>query len=699
MRPIGICALFRDEANHLLEWIAYHLAIGFDHIVLFNNDSRDGGAEHVAQSIFAPFITLIDWPERPGQMTAYQYFADHLAKSFEWVAFIDIDEFVHPLEHTSIREVLPTFADASCVQIQWLTFGSSGHVARPSALTLEAYDMRLPEYDLRCGWVKSLARGDDLVGMTDEVHMMEVTGRMCNTRGETVKPTGVLPRCHDVMTLNHYYTRSKEDWSVKRGRGYAARLGVNSIYRDQDFDEHDALATVRDKRIKRFVPLVKQTLVSGPVRTIQPVDFPGSIGPRPRWLARSTPRPEQDVMRPALSAGKPANLPSPDNGPVIHIEPGDVLLVPMIQFMMALKFASLVPGCRISNVHLPAWGIALPRIDVDGPSFTFPPRQKFDGPSLSERMNAGEFRCLNYSDVSPRMENFLDRERYRGLFESPRHRNIGYGADHLVCHLGPGDTPWRPNHCNVLTPVEFYCQIVARTGLQPVFIGNTLPSRYIASLQAALPHATIMPPGYTIRDFEIIRQSRNIVVGCSKLSWLAAWLSDAQEIVFPVNGALSPFQNSQFDLLPFDDPRYRFYLFPINHAVGEADHAACHRAMAGLWREIPHDHLRQLATGAPRVPRRIEPFLEVFDEHYYLSQFASVRKGVEEGWLKSGLAHFTRWGFPDGLGWWAFELDETWYTTQYPIAAVEIGQGDYADCRHHYAEIGRRRGYKPVRPG
>ncbi|WP_281510165.1 glycosyltransferase family 92 protein [Muribaculum gordoncarteri] len=36
----AICAIFRNEARYMREWIEYHLLIGVDHIFLYNNWKR-----------------------------------------------------------------------------------------------------------------------------------------------------------------------------------------------------------------------------------------------------------------------------------------------------------------------------------------------------------------------------------------------------------------------------------------------------------------------------------------------------------------------------------------------------------------------------------------------------------------------------------------------------------------------------------
>jgi glycosyl transferase family 92 len=106
MEKIGICAIFKDEAPYLLEWIAFHKIIGVDLFVLYDNGSSDGGAELIRQSSFARNVTILYWQDRPGQLSAYRHFHATYADAFTWVAFIDIDEFIVPLGAGSIRPVL-----------------------------------------------------------------------------------------------------------------------------------------------------------------------------------------------------------------------------------------------------------------------------------------------------------------------------------------------------------------------------------------------------------------------------------------------------------------------------------------------------------------------------------------------------------------------------------------------------------------
>ena len=68
--------------------------------------------------------------------------------------------------------------------------------------------------------MKSLVRTKDLVGIGSTPHIFDCARPTCNARGETVMSYAMQPTaCHDVMVINHYFTKSVEEWEFKRRRG------------------------------------------------------------------------------------------------------------------------------------------------------------------------------------------------------------------------------------------------------------------------------------------------------------------------------------------------------------------------------------------------------------------------------------------------------------------------------------------------
>jgi hypothetical protein len=147
---------------------------------------------------------------------------------------------------------------------------------------------------------------------------------------------------------------------------------------------------------------------------------------------------------------------------------------------------------------------------------------------------------------------------------------------------------------------------------------------------------------------------------------LAAWLSQAKTIILPISGFYNPAQHRELDLLPVDDIRYRFFLFPLNFGLPQQEALKHHERMKGRWKEISRNQVALLKNAAPllRVPR------QNFD---------------------CGLPSRAAPGA-------AITFDPVWYAHEYIDAAIEISEGWFEDPLHHYLEVGRLRGYLPTCP-
>jgi hypothetical protein len=382
------------------------------------------------------------------------------------------------------------------------------------------------------------------------------------------------------------------------------------------------------------------------------------------------------------------------DGPVFHIEPKAELANRMTQYMVALKFQSLVPGCRIANVRLPEWGIEHPPIESPDPVEKIARVEDIDMAGLTEHARSRQIRCVVYSGFGQKMANFLGVDAYRNVFRAPLAAPIEFGEQYLVCPIGASAEPEARSVFHPLMPVEFYADVAAETGLTPVFVGQGAPGLYTDHLRAQFPQATFVGTGSAMQDFEVIRQAKNIVVGASIYGWLAAWLSHAERIIMAVNGLFNPMQYGSIDLLPFGDSRYRFSLFPINFHVPPEFHAAAHRRMAPFWRPISHEALLRRLQEAGRFDPSNEEILENFDPEFYLATYTDVARLVGAGNVEGARAHYMLLGIREQR--LPFRLAPAWYAARYPMAALEVSQGDYRNFAHHYIAVGRGRGYRPL---
>ena len=62
---LSVCAIFRDQAPYLAEWVEFHLLSGVQHLYLYNHKSVDNATDELAPYVRAGLVDLHQW-DLPG---------------------------------------------------------------------------------------------------------------------------------------------------------------------------------------------------------------------------------------------------------------------------------------------------------------------------------------------------------------------------------------------------------------------------------------------------------------------------------------------------------------------------------------------------------------------------------------------------------------------------------------------------------
>lgn len=124
-----ICAIAKFEYNYIKEWVEYHLNLGFDKIVIYDNNDIDGERydELLSEFIKKGQVELRNVRgKRAMQRIVYNEF--YHEGDFDWVAFIDIDEFISPnrTKYKNIKEFIEKNSSADAIYLYWQTYGDNG---------------------------------------------------------------------------------------------------------------------------------------------------------------------------------------------------------------------------------------------------------------------------------------------------------------------------------------------------------------------------------------------------------------------------------------------------------------------------------------------------------------------------------------------------------------------------------------------
>ena len=242
-----LCAIVKNEAPYLAEWALFHRMIGFDRIVVYENDSDDSTPGLLDRLKRAGVIDEhVRWANIPTSPQVSAYVDATLKCRTDWIMFLDADEFLNIFSRAPVNDFLARFApDVSCVAVNWRIFGSSGAKTFAPELVLERFIRAAAAHHAVNRHVKSFFRPR----YASAVHMhapILASRRAALASGAplTMADHGIADRLDwSAAQVNHYFGKSPEEYAAKRRRGVAHVHDGDPLkfahYTDQLFRAHD----------------------------------------------------------------------------------------------------------------------------------------------------------------------------------------------------------------------------------------------------------------------------------------------------------------------------------------------------------------------------------------------------------------------------------------------------------------------------
>lgn len=262
---ISLCIMFKDERPYLREWIEYHRMVGVDHFYLYDNNSSDGFETVVDPYIRDGIVTLIRWPKEHSQVEGYEDCIKKFQSESDWIGFIDVDEFVVPVEEESLVTFLERFSRRPAVLIYWRFFGSGGMLQRDTS--------RLVMEDFVVASEKLYTKGKCFFNSNyDYLQNSERNKSMFHylwtqSRGRAIPPVDMFD-CTTLdnwypqrkvrkipVQLNHYAVKSLEEFREKDKKGDV--YYDHPTHGDGGFFARDRRCTAADYRIFKYVVKLK----------------------------------------------------------------------------------------------------------------------------------------------------------------------------------------------------------------------------------------------------------------------------------------------------------------------------------------------------------------------------------------------------------------------------------------------------------
>lgn len=268
-----LVACVKDEGPYLLDWLAHHLAIGIDHVVIYSNDCSDGTddlLDLIAEDGWLTHVDNSDWQGTSPQQAALNHAVTlPLLQQADWVLHIDVDEYVNiRCGNGTLDALFDACPGATHFALTWRLFGAGRVTGIADRPVIEQFTRCAPAFCPKphTAWgFKTLGRQ---IGAYDKLSCHRPTkpvpgrveaARWVNGAGRPIGGpiaqrgwrSSIDSIGYDLVQLNHYALRARDAFLIKRKRGRALHvdrtIGRNYWLR-MDWTDHE------DRSVLRHLP-------------------------------------------------------------------------------------------------------------------------------------------------------------------------------------------------------------------------------------------------------------------------------------------------------------------------------------------------------------------------------------------------------------------------------------------------------------
>ena len=246
-----IVATAKDETPYLIEWITYHLDLGVEHIFIRDDDSETPIKETLSE-LPQEYLSKVTINEKrtPHPYTPQRVWYGNWLREWEgkvkWVCFLDIDEFITINDNIQLKDFLASFSeDVGEINMGWVEYNAGSQLTKEAGTVRERFKEISPATPFKKGyWLGKYFVRPEVVERI-RIHECELSKgfKRVSPNGKEVKvldvgafaDNGYNEPSEQPVHINHYFTKSKEEWFEKIKRGACD----NYLRRTRDFYIHN----------------------------------------------------------------------------------------------------------------------------------------------------------------------------------------------------------------------------------------------------------------------------------------------------------------------------------------------------------------------------------------------------------------------------------------------------------------------------
>lgn len=221
---VAVCAIAKQENNYIREWVEHYKNIGFDHVYLYDNNDPKGEvfSAVIGDYINNGYVTIINFRGRKiVQKEAYNDCYSRFGTGYDWIAFLDIDEFLTIYDYGG--QVKPflgqaIFKNYIAVKICWMCMTDSGILSPNGDYSVKKFTQPLSAEAFDNRYAKCIVRTRKDVCYRKSVHFPNgIDDSVCDVLGNPAKATNSFPKTiWNKAIIRHYRCKTIEEYVTNK---------------------------------------------------------------------------------------------------------------------------------------------------------------------------------------------------------------------------------------------------------------------------------------------------------------------------------------------------------------------------------------------------------------------------------------------------------------------------------------------------
>jgi hypothetical protein len=219
---VAVCIEIKNENRYIKEWLDYHYKLGFDNVILYDNNDYNG--EDVKE-VINDYITngFVIYESIKGktnfQLPCYNACMNKYHKKFDWMLFLDCDEFLEFKDNINVHSYLSQekFNNFEQILVNLENYGDCGLIYDDGDNVINRFASKIERT-----FKNTLLATKPFLKLTNFKRQFYVFNNYpncislynttCDATGNKIFPTRILFGDNDECIIRHYKTKTIKEY-------------------------------------------------------------------------------------------------------------------------------------------------------------------------------------------------------------------------------------------------------------------------------------------------------------------------------------------------------------------------------------------------------------------------------------------------------------------------------------------------------